>query len=247
MLTSSRLAPPLTCSSATSPALWKSFASMSRRNFAEPVTLVRSPTTTNPVSGPITKGSRPEKRGSFDGPGTRRGGRPATARAMAWVCSGVVPQQPPTRFTRPSSANARRKRLVSAACSSWSPSSFGSPALGWQDTYVDAMFESPSRNGRISVAPREQLTPTMNGSACSTEIQNASEVWPERLRPLLSTAVNESQSGSSGATSRAATIAALAFRVSKMVSIRRRSTPPSRSAAICSTYASRTASNVTAR
>ena len=31
-------------------------------------------------------------------------------------------------------------------------------------------------DGRISVAPREQLTPTMNGSACSTEIQNESDV-----------------------------------------------------------------------
>ena len=70
----------------------------------------------------------------------------------------------------------------------------------------------------------------MNGSACSTEIQNASEVCPERLRPLLSIAVNESQSGSSGATARAATIAAFAFSVSKIVSMSRRSTPPSRSA-----------------
>jgi hypothetical protein len=33
-----------------------------------------------------------------------------------------------------------------------------------------------SRNGRISVAPSEQFTPAMNGSACSTEIQNASDV-----------------------------------------------------------------------
>jgi hypothetical protein len=38
------------------------------------------------------------------------------------------------------------------------------------------------------------LTPTMNGSACSTEIQKASEVCPDRLRPLLSIAVNEIQS-----------------------------------------------------
>ncbi len=38
----------------------------------------------------------------------------------------------------------------------------------------------------------------MNGSACSTEIQNASEVWPERLRPLRSIAVNESHSGRLG-------------------------------------------------
>ena len=55
--------------------------------------------------------------------------------------------------------------------------------------------------------------------ACSTDVQNASTVWPERLRPLWSTAVNESHSGSSGATSSAATIAALALSVSKIVSI----------------------------
>ena len=40
--------------------------------------------------------------------GIRRGGSPSTARAIACVCSGVVPQQPPTRLTRPSSANALR-------------------------------------------------------------------------------------------------------------------------------------------
>ena len=84
------------------------------------------------------------------------------------------------------------------------------------------------------------MTPTTNGAACSTETQNASDVCPERLRPLLSTAVKESQSGSSGATVEAATIAAFAFRVSKIVSMSSRSTPPSRSAAICSSYASRT-------
>jgi hypothetical protein len=70
------------------------------------------------------------------------------------------------------------------------------------------------------------LTPTTSGRACSTETQNASAVCPERLRPLRSMAVNESQSGSSGATSAAATIAAFPFRVSKIVSTSRRSTPP---------------------
>jgi len=69
----------------------------------------------------------------------------------------------------------------------------------------------------MSAAPSEQLTPTTSGSACSTDVQNASTVWPERLRPLRSTAVNESQSGRSGATSSAATIAAFAFSVSKIV------------------------------
>ncbi len=59
MLTSSRFAPPRTWSSATASAAWWSSASISLRNFAEPVTLVRSPIITNPVSGPISNVSRP--------------------------------------------------------------------------------------------------------------------------------------------------------------------------------------------
>ena len=59
--------------------------------------------------------------------------------------------------------------------------------------------------------------------------------------------MTEIHSGSSGATSRAAAIAAFAFSVSKIVSISSRSTPPSASAAICSAYAARTSSNETAR
>jgi hypothetical protein len=54
----------------------------------------------------------------------------------------------------------------------------------------------------------------------------------------LSTIVTEIHRGSSGATSSAAAIAALAFNVSKIVSIKSRSTPPSRSARIWSAYAS---------
>ena len=80
MFTSSRFAPPRTCSSATATPPWKSSASTSRRNFAEPVTFVRSPTMTKPVSGPTMNGSRPEKRGSREGSGTWRGGSPSTAR-----------------------------------------------------------------------------------------------------------------------------------------------------------------------
>jgi hypothetical protein len=62
MFTSRRLAPPRTCSSATSTAPWKSSASIRRRKRAEPVTFVRSPTMTKPVSGPISNGSRPLNR-----------------------------------------------------------------------------------------------------------------------------------------------------------------------------------------
>ena len=46
--------------------------------------------------------------------------------------------------------------------------------------------------------------------------------------------VTEIHSGRSGATSRAAAMAAFALSVSKMVSMSSRSTPPSASAAICS-------------
>ena len=51
----------------------KSPASISRRKRAEPVTFVRSPTTTNPVSGPISNGSRPLNRGRATRAGTWRG------------------------------------------------------------------------------------------------------------------------------------------------------------------------------
>jgi len=81
--------------------------------------------------------------------------------------------------------------------------------------------------------------PTATGRACSTEVQNASTVWPERLRPLRSTMLTEITSGSSGATSRAATMAALPLRVSKMVSITSRSAPPSRKPRAASAYPAR--------
>src|SRR5438270_796101 len=62
MFTSSRFAPPRTCSSATSTAPAKSPDSMSRLKRAEPVTFVRSPMTTKLVSGPISNGSMPLNR-----------------------------------------------------------------------------------------------------------------------------------------------------------------------------------------
>src|SRR5215469_1283860 len=93
MLTSSRLAPPRTCSRATSTAAWLSSASISRRNLAEPATLVRSPIITNPVSGPISKVSSPLNLVLVRAGGMMRGGSPATAAAMWATCSGVVPQQ----------------------------------------------------------------------------------------------------------------------------------------------------------
>ena len=62
MFTSSAFAPLRTCSIATSTAASRSSDSTSERNRAEPVTFVRSPIITNPVSGPISNGSSPLQR-----------------------------------------------------------------------------------------------------------------------------------------------------------------------------------------
>ena len=55
-------APPSTWSRATSNASSKLRSLIRRKNFLEPVTLVRSPTFTKLVSGVMTKGSKPERR-----------------------------------------------------------------------------------------------------------------------------------------------------------------------------------------
>ena len=90
--------------------------------------------------------------------------------------------------------------------------------------------------------------PMANGLAWRTEIQNASIVCPESVRPLRSVIVTEISSGIStpfsSNTSRMATRAALAFSVSTMVSTRITSAPPSTRPRACSLNASRRASKV---
>ena len=92
--------------------------------------LVRSPTLTNRVSSVTVTGSRPESRSAAGSSGTSRGARPSTRAAMAPMCCGVVPQQPPTRLSSPESANSPTMAAVSSATSSYSPKALGSPALG---------------------------------------------------------------------------------------------------------------------
>ena len=55
-----------------------------------------------------------------------------TAAPIAPMCSGVVPQQPPTMFTSPCSANSRSRREVTSGVSSKPVSDIGlgSPAFG---------------------------------------------------------------------------------------------------------------------
>ncbi len=88
MFTSSAFAPPRTCSRATSTAPAKSSDSTSVRKREEPVTFVRSPIRTKPVSGPISNGSSPLQRVRRGTSGATRGASPRIAAAIAAVCSG---------------------------------------------------------------------------------------------------------------------------------------------------------------
>jgi 5-methyltetrahydrofolate--homocysteine methyltransferase len=54
----------------------------------------------------------------------------AMVRAIAAICSGVVPQQPPTMLTMPCSHHSRTWAAVVSGPSSYSPRSLGRPALG---------------------------------------------------------------------------------------------------------------------
>ncbi len=63
--------------------------------------MVRSPTFTKRDDSSTSNGSRPESRNLRGRFGKPRGRAFATAAPMASMCSGVVPQQPPTRLTRP--------------------------------------------------------------------------------------------------------------------------------------------------
>jgi hypothetical protein len=118
-----------------------------------------------------------------------------------------------------------------SAVSSYPPNSLGSPALGWVLTSTGATRARSWTNGAIRSTPRAQFSPTERGRACITEYQKASTVWPDRVRPLRSVMVPEIITGRrtpvASATSSIAKSAALAFRVSKMVSTSSRSAPPS--------------------
>ena len=62
--------------------------------------------------------------------GSARGGRPATASAIAATCAGVDPQQLPATFSSPWRAHSPIAAAISSGVSSYPPSSFGRPAFG---------------------------------------------------------------------------------------------------------------------
>jgi hypothetical protein len=65
---------------------------------------------------------------------------------MARMCGGVVPQQPPTMFTKPLCAKSRIRRDVTSGVSSKPVSDIGlgRPALGYTHTKVSASRASSS-------------------------------------------------------------------------------------------------------
>ncbi len=145
--------------------------------------MVRSPTFTKLLSGRTLTGSSPLSRRYRGGWGGRRGGRSRTASAIARMWAGVVPQHPPTMLTSPCSANSRSTAAMDSGVSSYSPNSFGRPALGWVLTRTGATRDSSWTYGRSAGGPSAQLRPTLSGRACATEFQNASVVCPDRVRP----------------------------------------------------------------
>ena len=103
ILTSITCAPFSTCCRATDNASSNLFSLTSRANLAEPVTFVRSPTLMKSPPSCRLKGSRPD---NFKFPGadtisTSRGFKFSIASAIAAICFGVVPQQPPMTFNQP--------------------------------------------------------------------------------------------------------------------------------------------------
>ena len=73
---------------------------------------------TNNVSGRMLRGSRPDNRQIGATAGIARGGSPPTASAIARMCAGVVPQQPPMMFTSPERANSPTSADIVSAVSS---------------------------------------------------------------------------------------------------------------------------------
>ena len=62
----------------------------------------------------IVNGSSPASRVRTGGTGTARGGRPRTFCAIAAICAGVDPQQPPSTLTCPATAHSPTSPAVVA-------------------------------------------------------------------------------------------------------------------------------------
>ena len=151
-LISMTLAPFSICWRTTVSASANFPSTMSLRNRGEPVTLARSPTMMSEPARPpgggasLLNDSSPLRRNAGVITGTGRGLCRRVARAMARICSGVVPQHPPRMFTMPARANSRNAIAVSSGPSGKpvGASGSGNPALGWHEMKQSALDESSS-------------------------------------------------------------------------------------------------------
>ena len=66
----------------------------------------------------MVKGSKPLKRRAGSISGTLRGGKLESFSEIAFIWSGVVPQQPPAKLSNPSSAKMDNELAVSSGFSS---------------------------------------------------------------------------------------------------------------------------------
>ena len=112
ILTSIICAPLSTCWRATSRAVSKSPLTINLLKRADPATLVRSPIFTKPVTSLMINGSIPLKVQHVSIEGACLGRIPPTRLRIAYTCSGVVPQHPPTILTNPLSANSPIKSAM---------------------------------------------------------------------------------------------------------------------------------------
>ena len=116
---------------------------------------------------------------------------------------------------------------------------------------IPAIRASSATCGRMSAAPSAQLTLTASSFAWLIELKNASTVWPDSVRPersgMVTLAITGTRLTPLANTSSNANSAALQFSVSRWVSVRIRSTPPSIRARVCSANASTSSRNVTVR
>ena len=114
----------------------------------------------------------------------------ATASATLRMCSGVVPQQPPTSespnsLTNPDSASASSSG-VSGYSAPLAPST-GSPAFGITDTGMRAWRDRWRRCSLISAGPVAQFRPIMSMPSGSTAVSAAPISLPSSIVPVVST------------------------------------------------------------
>ena len=121
---------------------------------------------------------------------------------------------------------------------SYSPISFGKPAFGNALIKKGALSDNSFTYWLIDIAPKAQLKPILNKGIWEIEFKKASVVCPERVLPLSSVIVPDTIIGNLfpifSKTSSIPNNAALQFRVSKTVSTKSKSTPPSINPKACS-------------